>query len=369
LGKVISIKYVFYQSIKPILQGFKKHQIILGGMTMKVKHEINSISITSSELAFLWNTYLLNSKSKHVLMYAVAQCDDKDIRSVLQLALDLSAQSLDKVKKIFDDENQRVPYGFSDEDVYVTAPKIYSDKLMLYVLQVYISVGLSNYGTAIALAPRQDTRKFFTDSMISTIDLSNKIDDVSLEKGIYLRTPNIPTTQKVEFAEDKSIMGKIIGHKRPLTALEISGVFTSSLVNSIAEGYLLGLAQTIEDTRLKDFLNRAKKTLKEQTETLNDILNKENLTFPTNLESQVLNSSEPVFSDRLSMFTAYATLADVLTILSIGKLGSMRKDIFMTLSQLSGEILLLIKDSTDLMLERSWFEEMPKNVDREDITQ
>jgi hypothetical protein len=369
LGKVISIKYVFCQSIKRILQGFKKHKIILGGMVMKVKHEINSIPITSSELAFLWNTYLLNSKSKHILMYAVAQCDDKDIRSVLQLALDLSAQSLDKVKKIFDSENQRVPYGFSEEDVYITAPKIYSDKLMLYVLQVYISVGLSNYGTAIALAPRHDTRKFFTDIMISTIDLSNRIDDISLEKGIYLRTPTIPTTQKVEFAEDKSIMGKIMGHKRPLTVLEISSVFTSSLVNSIAEGYLLGLAQTIEDTKLKDFLNRSKKTLKEQTETLNEILNKENLSFPPNLESQVLNSSEPVFSDRLSMFTAYATLADALTIFSIGKLGSMRKDVFMTLSQLSGEILLLVKDCTDLMLERNWFEEMPKNVDREDIIQ
>jgi hypothetical protein len=39
----------------------------------------------------------------------------------------------------------------------------------------------------------------------------------------------------------------------------------------------------------------------------------------------------------------------------------------MILSQLSGEILLIIKDATELMLERSWFKEMPKNIDREDI--
>lgn len=334
---------------------------------MKVKHEVNSIPITSPEIAYLWNTYLLNSKSKYILMYAVAKCDDRNLRSVLQRALDLSARSLDKVKEIFDGENQRVPYGFSQDDVYVNAPKIYTDKSMLYTLKIYIAVGLSNYGTAVALTPRKDIRKFFTDSMITSIELSNEIDDILLEKGIYLRMPSIPTTQNVEFAEDKSIIGKIIGHKRPLTALEISSVYHCSMVNSISEAYILGIAQTIKDTRLKEFLSRTRKTLKEQTETLNEILHKEDLSFPPNLESEVLKSSEPIFSDRLSMFTSFATLADVLATFSIGKLEAIRKDVVMTLSQLNTEILLLVKDATDLMLERDWYEEMPKNISREDI--
>jgi hypothetical protein len=335
---------------------------------MKKKHEVNSIPITASEVAYLWNTYLLNSKAKHILMYAVTQCDDKDIRSILQLSLDLSAQYLSKIKVIFDGENQRTPYGFSEEDVYVNAPKIYSDKLLLYILKVYSIVGLTNYGMALSLSPRQDIRKFFTDAMISSIDLSNKIDDTALEKGIYLRTPNIPATQKVEFAEDKSIMGKIIGHKRPLTTLEITSIFDCAMVNLISEAQFLGMAQTIKDTRLKDFISRARKTLKEQAETLSELLHKEDLPFPPSLESEVLNSSESTFSDRLSMFFCFATLADVLNIFSIGKVGAMRKDVFITLSELSGEVLLLIKDAVDLMLERNWFEEMPKNIEREHIT-
>jgi hypothetical protein len=301
-------------------------------------------------------------------MYAVTQCDDKDIRSILQLSLDLSAQYLSKIKVIFDGENQRTPYGFSEEDVYVNAPKIYSDKLLLYILKVYSIVGLTNYGMALSLSPRQDIRKFFTDAMISSIDLSNKIDDTALEKGIYLRTPNIPATQKVEFAEDKSIMGKIIGHKRPLTTLEITSIFDCAMVNLISEAQFLGMAQTIKDTRLKDFISRARKTLKEQAETLSELLHKEDLPFPPSLESEVLNSSESTFSNRLSMFFCFATLADVLNIFSIGKVEAMRKDVFITLSELSGEVLLLIKDAVDLMLERNWFEEMPKNIEREHIT-
>jgi hypothetical protein len=334
---------------------------------MEVTHNVSSIPITSSELAYLWNTYLLNSKSKHILMYGVSQCDDEDIRSVLHQSLELSAHSLSKVREIFDAENQRVPFGFSEEDVYVAASKIYSDKLMLYMLKVYLMVGLSNYGVAISLSPRQDIRSFFNNAMISSIELSNKIDDTALAKGIYLRTPNIPTTQKTEFAEDKSIFGRFIGHKRPLSAVEITSLYSCSMVNAIVEAQILGMAQTMEDIRLKEFSNRTRKTLKEQVETLNEILHKEDLSLPPNLESEVLKSSTPVFSDRLSMFFCFASLADILTTFSIGKIGAMRKDVFMTLSQLSGEILLLIKDGTDLMLERNWFEEMPKNIDRDDI--
>lgn len=266
---------------------------------MEIKHSVDSIPITSSELAYLWNTYLLNSKSKHGLMYTASQCEDKDIRSVLELALDLSAQSLDKIKDIFNRVNQRIPYGFSEKDIYINAPKLYSDKFLLYILKVYMAVGLSNYGTAISLSPREDIRNFFTDSMISSIDLSNKIDNLLLEKRIYLKTPHIPTTEKVEFAEDKSIMGRIIGNKRPLTAMEITSIFNCSMVTSVSEAYILGMAQTLQDASLKDFANRVKKTLKEQTETLNDILHKEDLSFPPNLNNEVLNSSKPIFSDRL----------------------------------------------------------------------
>lgn len=334
---------------------------------MEIQHEASSIPMTSSEIAYLWKTYILNSKSKQILMYYVAQCDDKDIRSVLQLSLDLSSKVLSDVKTIFDSVKQSVPYGFSEGDTYVNAPKVYSDKLMLYTLRVFSAVALSVYGMAVSLSPRQDVRKFFTDILISDIDLINKIDDIELEKGIYIRTPNIPITEKVEFAEDKSIMGRIIGHRRPLNASEIASIFNCSMVDSIYAAYYLGLSQTIEDDRLKDFINRTRNTLREHCDTLNEILHKEDLSFPASLESEVLNTSTPIHSDRLSMFCFYSTLIEISYNLSIAKVETMRKDVFMVLTQLSSDVLFLLKDTTDLMLERNWFEEMPKNIDRGDI--
>jgi hypothetical protein len=58
-----------------------------------------------------------------------------------------------------------------------------------------------------------------------------------------------------------------------------------------------------------------------------------------------------------------------LKIILCSKIGAIRKEVFITLSQLSAEILLVIKDATELILKRSWLEEMRKNIDWEDITQ
>ena len=335
---------------------------------MNITHDVNSIPLTSSEIAYLWNTYLLNSKSKHALLYAVAKCDDKDIREVMNLALNLSTQALDNIKKIFDGVKQAVPYGFTEKDVYINAPKLYTDVLMLHILKLYTTVGVANYGTGLSLSPRQDVRKLFTDAMITTTDLSNKLDDTALEKGIYQRTPIVPVVKQQEIAEDKSIMGRLIGHKRPLTVLEVSSVFACSFADFVANAQLLGMAQTVKDESIRKLINKARSILKEQTERLNDLLQAENLNFPSSLDGEVLNSTTPIFSDKLSMFFCYATLADVLTGFSAAKLGVLRKDLFLLLSDLSGEVLVLIKDATDLMVEKGWFEEMPKNIERSDMT-
>jgi hypothetical protein len=82
---------------------------------------------------------------------------------------------------------------------------------------------------------------------------------------------------------------------------------------------------------------------------------------------EILNSTEAPYSDRFSLFIASAVLGDLIGTYAISEVNIMRKDLMITLTDLSGEILLLIKDSVDIMTKRGWYEEMPKNVDRYDI--
>jgi hypothetical protein len=336
-------------------------------MIMEIVHDYKSIPLTSAEIGYLWNSYLLNSKSYYGITYVIKNIDDPNIKEVFQTAMGMSQKNLEGIKNIFDTVNHPIPYAFSQNDIRLNSGKLYSDKLILHTLKLFLSVAISQYGFALSLVARKDVKDFFKGSMHESLDLLGSIDEVALNKGIFMRTPNIPVPDKVEFAEDKSIMGRFVGNKREMTALEVASIFNTSTSNYIAKANIMALAQTMKDDIIREFYEKAVRVLKEHTEDLNEKLQNENLLVPTNLNSEILNSTESPYSDRLSLFIVYAVLADLIGTYAISKVSIMRKDLMMTLTHLSGEVLLLIKDAIDIMTKRGWYEEMPKNVDRYEI--
>lgn len=334
---------------------------------MEIIHDYKSIPLTSAEIGYLWNTYLLNSKSKYGLMYVLETTDDPNIKEIVQSAFELSSKNVEAVKTIFNTVNHPLPYAFSENDVKLKSAKLFSDKLILHTLKLYLGAGISQYGFALSLVARKDVKTLFNKSIQDSLSLLDKVDEVALGKGIFMRTPNIPVPKGIEFAEDKSVMGRFIGHKRPMTALEVASMFNTSLSNYIVKANIMGLAQTIKDDKIRDLYDKIIGTLEEHTDGLNEKLQNENLLTPSNLNSELYNSTENPFSDRLSLFIAYTLLGDLVVTYSISKVNVMRKDLMVALTHLSGEVVLHIKDTIDLMIQKGWYEEMPKNVDRYDI--
>lgn len=52
-----------------------------------IQHNVDDISLTSSEIGQLWSTYMAQSMSKAMVSYFVVKCKNPDMRSVLQLIL------------------------------------------------------------------------------------------------------------------------------------------------------------------------------------------------------------------------------------------------------------------------------------------
>jgi hypothetical protein len=334
---------------------------------MEIVHDYNSIPLTSAEIGYLWSSYMLNSKAKNAILYTIKYIDDTNIKEIFQIAMDMLKKNLDGIKNIFDTVNHPIPYAFSENDIRLSSGKLYSDKLVLHTLKCFLTVAISQYSFALSLAARKDVKKHFRDGVQESLNLLDNIDEVALNKGIFVRTPNIPVPEKVEFAQDKSVVGKFLGHKRQMYALEAAIIFNTSMSNYIAKANIMALAQTMKDDAIRDFFEKAVSVLNEHTEDLNEKLQIENLLVPTNLNSEILNSTESPYSDRFSLFIAYAVLGDLIGTYAISKVNIMRKDLMMTLTHLSGEVLLLIKDAVDIMIKRGWYEEMPKNVNRYDI--
>lgn len=332
-----------------------------------MEHKAESIDLTSAEIAYLWNSYILNSKSKHILIHAVEKAEDGDIKAVLEDAANLSVKLLEGIEEIYRSVNHPIPYAFKEDDIRLDADKLFSDALILLNIKQMTTFGLSNYGLTLCLSARADVRKLFNMGVMETVELMNKVDELALSKGIFVRTPYIPIPKTIEFAQSQSIMGAFIGNKRPLTSMEIACVFASSQFCSVTEALITGLAQTRNLERVKDYLVRGRRLLKEHIEAFNNVLCKEDLNVPPTYETEIYNTNDSPYSDKIALYALFGTAAEILDMYSAGKLGSIRKDIVLLFTQLSAEISMYLKDGIDIAIDNGWMEEMPKGIDRGDL--
>lgn len=332
-----------------------------------MEHEAENIRLTAAEISFLWNSYIMNSKSKYMLRYAAEKAQDKDIKSVLQWAVQLTEKSLEATEKVYKSANHPIPYAFKEEDVRLDADKLYSDRLMLRILKNFTSFGISHYSLAISKIARADVREIFNQGLLDSIALLNKMDEIAIEKGIFVRYPNMNIPKTIEFAQSHSIMGAFLGHNRPMSSMEVTWVFCSCLSAGVTEAVLTGLAQTAKTERVRDFMAKGRKLLKEHIETLNGLLIKEELAIPPTYITEVLNTTDSPFSEKIALYFAVAVITEILNYYSSTKIYSLRKDIFLAVTQLSTELVMYMKDGLDILIDNGWMEEMPKSIDREDL--
>ena len=126
-----------------------------------MKNNRDNVPLTSAEMGKLWATYTGNTLAKCVLNYYLQHIDDQDIKKVLENALNLSETLVEKIKEIFIQENFPIPIGFTDEDVNLGAPRLFSDEFYLHYLKYTGKAGMSIYSIAIPIMTREDIRDFF----------------------------------------------------------------------------------------------------------------------------------------------------------------------------------------------------------------
>lgn len=336
-------------------------------LIMEVTHNIENINLTAPEVAFLWSTYIMDTKFKCICEFTLKSVEDLDIRSVFETALNIENQHINDIKKILSSIHHPIPHGFTKEDVNENAKKLFSDIFMLEFLKLYSAIGISNYGISLTMMARKDVRDFFTQALYSAVELHNEIAEVQIKKGIYVRPPYIPIPEKVEFASKQSFLGSFIGENRPLTCISIAYIFNAANVNAIGEAYFLGFSQAVSDPKIKKFMSKCRDTIKDHIKTINSILEEEGLFTPKPLTHEVSSSQSNPFSDKYSLFCSLTTLTDILKCYSQEYTSALRKDVFAKLTALSAEIIMLQKDGMDIMIDKGWFEEPPKNVNRKDL--
>lgn len=152
--------------------------------------------LTSAEMGKLWATYMGNSMASCFLKYFLQHVEDKDIKSLLENALQLSEEFMETIKGIFKKEGFPIPNGFTEEDVNLGAPRLFMDEFYVHYLKYAAKAGLSIYSIAIPLMYRKDVKEFFRHCMDSAMDLMEQIKEILIHKGLINKPPIIPVPEK-----------------------------------------------------------------------------------------------------------------------------------------------------------------------------
>jgi hypothetical protein len=338
---------------------------IYGGNLMENER---SVKITSAELAQIWAQYMNDSGSICVLTFFLEKAEDPEIKQVIEFALQLSKTHIEKLTAFFNEGKYAVPYGFNiEEDVDLSAPKLYSDSYVLQFINQMAKIGLTNYSASVASSVRADITDYYMDCMSETMQLYKISKDLLLAKGLYVRSPHLPPNEQVEFVNKQAFIYDVFGEKRPLIVAEVSNLYANTQRNILGVATLIGFSQVAKDKEVTQFFLRGIDIGKKHVKVFGAKLEECNLPVPASLSAEVTTSTAYTFSDKLMMFFTSGLIA-----LSIGYYGtgvsqSPRLDIGVMYNRLSLEVQLYSEDGSNIMINNKWMEQPPMASDRKEL--
>ncbi|WP_110114639.1 DUF3231 family protein [Bacillus sp. CGMCC 1.16541] len=326
-----------------------------------------SIRLTSAEMTALWSNYINDSLGKCVLTYFLQHVEDEDVKPIIEYALELSNEHLHAITTIFKSENFPLPKGFTDDDINVKAPRLYSDMFYLQYLRGMSTMGLTTYSASLSLMARTDIVSYLNQCVSSSMELMNKTREVLLQKGVYIRPPYMSYPKKVTFVHNKSFYGGLLKSKRTLTGIEITHLFLNAENNALGRALLTGFAQVAKSKRMREYFYRGTDISRKHIDVFSKLLLDSHLPAPMTWDSDVMNSKVAPFSDKLMLFHTTALNAAGTGNYGLATAASPRADIATTYARLQLEIGSYAKDGADMMIEKGWMEAPPQADDRKKI--
>ncbi|MDQ0271708.1 DUF3231 family protein [Cytobacillus purgationiresistens] len=325
--------------------------------------------LTSAEIACIWTAYLNDSMSKCILGFFLKNIEDQEIRTIIQYAYDLSSTHIEKLSQIYQREQLPLPIGFTNEDVNMNAPRLFTDTFMLEYIGHISRAGLFAYGGFVAMSAREDIRAYFTEGLQEVSSLYNIGAEVSLSKGLFVRAPYISYPTKTDFIDSKKYLSGLnpFTPKRPLNAVEISYLHMNTQTNIIGGSLALSFAQTSPSEDIQKWMIRGRDISKKHVEIYTKILADNDLQPPISSEVAITDSTTPTFSDKLMLFHMGLLSAVGTGNYATAAASSQRSDLILNYERLSVEIAQYAKDGADIMIQNEWLEQPPGTLDKEQL--
>ncbi|MDQ0231991.1 DUF3231 family protein [Metabacillus malikii] len=333
--------------------------------TKQIDHEVR---LTAPEIANIWTQYQNDTMAICIYKYMKEIIEDKAIHNIISFALQIAEGHIETVKGYFVAENYPIPHGFTEDDVNVTAPRLFSDEFCLtytYIMSVY---GLAGYAAALTTNVRRDIRNYFVQCQDETMELFNQSLDLLLEKGVFSRPPHIVPPKSYEFIESNHFLKGVLGGERLLNCVEISNIHWDLKKLQLDKALCMAFAQVAKTEDAKKFIWRGVEISSKMVEVQASILAKEHLPQPKSEEAEITDSTTPPFSDRLMMYHKLLVGSATIGLFGSAIATCQRYDLSTHYSRFTIELADYMKDGFKIMVKHKWLEQIPLTIDREELT-
>ncbi|MCT8138765.1 DUF3231 family protein [Anaerobacillus sp. CMMVII] len=333
-----------------------------------MENKKHNVGLTSAELANLWSQYMNDSLAICFFTHSIEKVEDEAIRNILTSARSIAESHISKVKEFLTQEKVPIPKGFSiEDDVNNNAPLLFTDTFLLVYMHVMTLHGMTGYAGAVGSSVRSDQIAYFVQCNKEAMELYERVVQLMLNKGIYSRAPHINPPSQLDFVNDQSYLTGWFGKKRPLNAMEISGISYNMQKTVVKVVLEIGFAQVCKSDEVKKYFEKGKNICKKQFDTLSAMLSTEDLTSPTSWVSEITNSTISPFSDKLMLNHVVSLCSAAVGFYGAGLAISQRRDLAVAYTKLITEIGLYAEDGAKLLISKGWLEQPPLAADRKDL--
>jgi hypothetical protein len=325
-------------------------------------HSPNKKKLVSSETATLWATYISDSMAVCVFKHFLSNVQDTEIGSVVEYAMSLAQKHIQVISEILKNEGKPIPVGFTDDDVDISAPRLFSDAYYLYYLRLVGTLGLEAYGVALPLMVRQDILDFFTDCLQTTIELSRRISKVLLNNGLFISSPLVETSNEIDFIDNRNFLSGLSGEHRNLLATEITHLYANLESNVNFKTLLFGFSQVSKIPVIAEYMIRGKHLSEKHIDIIASTLKTDDVPAPTTWDNYISSSTIPPFSEKLMLFHVGLLCVGRFTTYATGLAASLRSDLQLEYFRLLAQISKFTYDGCRMMIDNGWLEQPPQAV-------
>lgn len=335
---------------------------------MGIFRETNKNSLTAAEVSALWLQYMGDSMAICVYKYFLKIVENKEIKQIIERSLQLAESHITKIPKFLQSANFQAPQGFTEKDVNLKAPRLFSDQYLLFYSYIMTIHGLTAYSLAITNTERKDIQDYFFECTATAKELFQEIMALSKTHPNFSSVPSIPSSSGREFIESTGIVSNLIGDKRPLNSSELSTIFFNSKKTGFVLSLSLAFSQVAKLEEVRNFMQKNVKLAEKDVQSFDSILQQEHLPIPERWDAEITDATVSPFSDKLLMFHAAFLVNAALSYYGAALGSSFRSDIILNYYSVFNHAMEAGMMCYKIMVKHGWMEKQPEAIDRQSLS-